>query len=41
MAVMFGLGTFGDVTLDASGTPLPHAQVLRNVVAEGREAKRS
>ena len=30
-----GIDTFGDVTLDGSGTPLPHAQVLRNVVAEG------
>ena len=32
--ITFGLDTFGDVTLDASGTPLPQAQVLRNVVAE-------
>ncbi|WFU44213.1 LLM class flavin-dependent oxidoreductase [Bradyrhizobium sp. CB82] len=30
----FGLDTFGDVTKDASGTPLPHAQVIRNVVEE-------
>ncbi|HVM21047.1 MAG TPA: LLM class flavin-dependent oxidoreductase [Egibacteraceae bacterium] len=29
-----GIDTFGDVTLDADGQPLPHAQVLRNVVAE-------
>ncbi|MGZ4474097.1 MAG: LLM class flavin-dependent oxidoreductase [Nocardioides sp.] len=35
-----GLDTFGDVTVDASGTPLPHAQVLRNVVAEGVLADR-
>lgn len=30
----FGLDTFGDVTRDATGTPLPHAQVIRNVVDE-------
>jgi probable LLM family oxidoreductase len=30
-----GLDTFGDVTVDADGALLPHAQVLRNVVAEG------
>ena len=30
----FGLDTFGDVTIDASGAPLPHAQVIRNVVEE-------
>lgn len=33
-----GIDTFGDVTLDAEGTPLPHAQVLRNVVAQGIQA---
>jgi probable LLM family oxidoreductase len=33
-AVQFGLDTFGDVTWDADGRPLPHAQVLRNVVEE-------
>src|SRR6476661_4748644 len=33
--VKFGLDTFGDVTWDAAGVPLPHAQVLRNVVDEG------
>ena len=32
--IELGLDTFGDVTLDADGRPLPHAQVLRNVVAE-------
>jgi len=32
--VEFGLDTFGDATVDGSGTPLSHAQVLRNVVAE-------
>ncbi len=30
-----GLDTFGDVTAGADGAPLPHAQVIRNVVAEG------
>jgi probable LLM family oxidoreductase len=30
-----GLDTFGDVTGDASGTALPHAQVLRNLVEQG------
>lgn len=30
----FGLDTFGDVTKDTTGAPLPHAQVIRNVVDE-------
>src|SRR5260370_41056170 len=30
----FGLDTFGDVTNDALGSPLAHAQVIRNVVEE-------
>ncbi|MCS5733651.1 LLM class flavin-dependent oxidoreductase [Herbiconiux daphne] len=30
-----GLDTFGDVTADESGTPLPHGQVLRNLVDQG------
>ena len=34
-AIELGLDTFGDVTADAQGRLLPHAQVLRNVVAEG------
>ena len=29
-----GLDTFGDVTNGADGTPLPHAQVIRNVIDE-------
>jgi probable LLM family oxidoreductase len=33
-AVRFGLDTFGDVTWDAAGEPLPQAQVLRNVIEE-------
>ncbi len=31
--IEFGLDTFGDVTA-ASGSPLPHAQVIRNVIDE-------
>lgn len=31
----FGLHTFGDVTHDDSGQPVPQPQVLRDVVAEG------
>ena len=34
-ALELGLDTFGDVTADASGAPLPHAQVLRNLVEQG------
>lgn len=30
----FGLDTFGDVTRDATGQLLPHAQVIRNVIDE-------
>jgi probable LLM family oxidoreductase len=30
----FGLDTFGDVTRDADGNMLPHAQVIRNVIEE-------
>jgi alkanesulfonate monooxygenase SsuD/methylene tetrahydromethanopterin reductase-like flavin-dependent oxidoreductase (luciferase family) len=33
-AVEFGLDTFGDVTVDASGTRVPYDQVIRNVVDE-------
>ncbi len=32
--VEMGLDTFGDVTNDAAGNPLSHAQVIRNVIAE-------
>ncbi|MDR1990224.1 MAG: LLM class flavin-dependent oxidoreductase [Acidobacteriaceae bacterium] len=32
--VELGLDTFGDVTLDAHGAPLHHAQVIRNLVDE-------
>lgn len=34
----FGLDTFGDVTLGPDGHPLSHAQVIRNLVAEGKLA---
>ena len=33
-AIELGLDTFGDVTADAGGRPLPHAQVLRDVVEQ-------
>ena len=35
-----GLDTFGDVTLAPSGHPLPHAAVLRHVLAEAELADR-
>ena len=31
----FGLDTFGDVTHDATGTPLTHAQTIRDLVEQG------
>jgi probable LLM family oxidoreductase len=31
----FGLDTFGDVTVDLEGSPLSHAQVVRNTVEQG------
>lgn len=34
MAVEFGLDTFGDVTAAPDGTPLSHAQVLRDLVEQ-------
>ena len=34
MKIELGLDTFGDVTADASGRLLPHAQVIRNVIEE-------
>ncbi len=30
-----GVDTFGDVTVDAAGKPVPHPQVIRDVVEEG------
>jgi probable LLM family oxidoreductase len=38
--IELGLNTFGDITVDAGGRPLSHAQVLRNVVAEAELADR-
>jgi probable LLM family oxidoreductase len=38
--VEFGLDTFGDVTVDATGARLSQAQVIRNVVEEGVLADR-
>lgn len=37
----FGLDTFGDVTLDASGAPVSQAQALRNVVEEAVVAEQA
>lgn len=39
-AVTFGLDTFGDVTVDASGVPVPAHQVIRDVVEQGVLADR-
>jgi probable LLM family oxidoreductase len=33
--LQLGIDTFGDVTLDVDGNPLPEAEVIRNVVDEG------
>ena len=38
--VQFGVDTFGDVTVDERGVPLPMPQVIRNVMAEGVHADR-
>lgn len=38
MNLEFGLDTFGDVTVGLDGRPLSQAQVLRNLLAEGRLA---
>lgn len=38
--VELGLDTFGDVTNDLEGNPLPEAQVIRNVVAQAQLADR-
>ncbi len=39
-AIELGLDTFGDVTRGADGGPLPHAQVIRNLVDEAELADR-
>jgi alkanesulfonate monooxygenase SsuD/methylene tetrahydromethanopterin reductase-like flavin-dependent oxidoreductase (luciferase family) len=33
-SIEFGIDTFGDVTVDADGKLLPHADVIRNVLDE-------
>lgn len=40
LELQLGLDTFGDVTVDADGRPLSHAQVLRNTVEQGVVADR-
>ena len=40
-AFEFGLDTFGDVTIDASGTPKSQAQVLRDVVEQAVVAEQA
>ena len=40
-AVTFGLDTFGDVTVDSHGNPLPMHQVLRDVLEEAVVADRA
>lgn len=37
-SVTFGLDTFGDVTVDLEGNPVPPAQVIRDIVAQGELA---
>jgi probable LLM family oxidoreductase len=39
-SIELGLDTFGDVTADADGRLLPHARVLRDVIAEAELADR-
>lgn len=34
-----GIETFGDITEDLQGSPLSHAQVIRNVITEGQYAE--
>src|SRR4051794_17656024 len=38
--IELGLDTFGDVTADADGRLVPHARVLRDVIAEAELADR-
>jgi probable LLM family oxidoreductase len=39
-AVAFGLDTFGDTSVDRDGAPVPHAQVIRDVVEQAVLADR-
>ena len=41
MTYTFGLDTFGDRERRADGTPLSHAQTIRNVVEEGVYAEQA
>src|SRR5450756_297134 len=41
MDLELGIDTFGDVALDPEGTPVSHAQVIRNVVDEAVLAEQS
>lgn len=41
MGLELGIDTFGDVTLERDGTPVSHAQVIRNVVDEAVLAEQS
>lgn len=41
MELELGLDTFGDVTVDGDGTPLPHHQVIRDVVEQAVLADRT
>lgn len=38
--LQMGLDTFGDVTVNPDGSPVPQAQVIRNVLAQGQLADR-
>ncbi|MGB4137728.1 MAG: LLM class flavin-dependent oxidoreductase, partial [Microbacterium sp.] len=40
MEIEFGLGTFGDISADATGNPLTAAQTIRNVVEQAELADR-
>lgn len=40
MTVQLGLDTFGDVSSDATGAPVPHAQVIRDLVEQAVLADR-
>lgn len=37
-SITFGLDTFGDVTVDTQGKPVPASQVLRDIIAQGELA---
>ena len=35
MQIEMGIDTFGDANRDAAGEPVPHAQVIRDVIEQG------